>query len=90
MLHADRLLLLPLVMSGFVASAVGQTNPNHLAREQSRYLNRTMKQPVHWYPWSADAICGVEVGVRVAVHAFLLPAAAPRQRLEELVALTRR
>ncbi len=50
-----RLLLLPLVMSGFVASAVGQTNPNHLAREQSRYLNRAMKQPVDWYPWGADA-----------------------------------
>src|SRR5689334_8968706 len=30
------LLLLPLVMFGFVASAVGQTNPNHLAREQSQ------------------------------------------------------
>ena len=49
------LLLLPLVMSGFVASAVEQTNPNHLAREQSRYLNRAMKQPVDWYPWGADA-----------------------------------
>jgi Protein of unknown function, DUF255 len=49
------LLLLPLVMSGFVASAVGQTNPNHLAREQSRYLNRAMKQSVDWYPWGADA-----------------------------------
>ena len=49
------LLLFPLVMSGFVASAVGQTNPNHLAREQSRYLNRAMKQPVDWYPWGADA-----------------------------------
>jgi len=56
MLHADRLLLLPLVMSGFVASAVGQTNPNHLAREQSRYLNRAMKQPVDWYPCGADAL----------------------------------
>jgi len=48
------LLLLPLVMLGFVASAVGQTNPNHLAREQSRYLSRAMNQPVDWYPWGAD------------------------------------
>jgi uncharacterized protein len=48
------LLLLPLVMLGFVASAVGQTNPNHLAREQSRYLSRAMNQPVDWYPWDAD------------------------------------
>jgi len=48
------LLLLPLVMFGFVASAVGQTNPNHLAREQSRYLSRAMNQPVDWYPWGAD------------------------------------
>ena len=48
------LLLLPLVMLGFVASAVGQTNRNHLAREQSRYLNRAMNQPVDWYPWGAE------------------------------------
>ncbi len=48
------LLLLPLVMLGFVASAVGQTNPNHLAREQSRYLSRAMNQPVDWFPWDAD------------------------------------
>jgi hypothetical protein len=48
------LLLLPLVMLGFVASAVGQTNPNHLAREPSRYLGRAMNQPVDWYPWGAD------------------------------------
>ena len=48
------LLLLPLVMLGFVASAAGQTNPNHLAREQSRYLSRAMNQPVDWYPWGAD------------------------------------
>ena len=44
-------LLLALVMLGFVASAVGQTTPNHLAREQSRYLSRAMNQPVDWYPW---------------------------------------
>jgi uncharacterized protein len=50
-----RLLLLPLVILGFVASAIVQTNPNHLAREQSRYLSRAMNQPVDWYPWSADA-----------------------------------
>ena len=48
------LLLFPLVMSEFVASAVEQTNPNHLSREQ-RYLNRAMKHPVDWYPWGADA-----------------------------------
>src|ERR1700745_922837 len=48
------LLLLPLVMLGFVASAVGQPNPNHRAREQSRYLSRAMNQPVDWYPWGAD------------------------------------
>jgi len=48
------LLLLPLVMLGFVAGAVGQTNPNHLARERSRYLSRAMNQPVDWYPWGAD------------------------------------
>ena len=48
------LLLLPLVMLGFVASAVEQTNPNHLGREQSRYLSRAMNQPVDWYPWGAD------------------------------------
>ena len=48
------LLLLPLVMLGFVASVVGQTNPNHLAGEQSRYLSRAMNQPVDWYPWGAD------------------------------------
>ena len=55
MLLADWLLLLPLVMLGFAASAVGQTKTNHLAGEQSRYLNRAMNQPVDWYPWSADA-----------------------------------
>jgi len=37
-----------------VASVVGQTNPNHLAGEQSRYLSRAMNQPVDWYPWGAD------------------------------------
>jgi thioredoxin-related protein len=47
-------LLLALVMLGFVAGAVGQTNPNHLAREQSQYLSRAMNQPVDWYPWGAD------------------------------------
>jgi Protein of unknown function, DUF255 len=47
------LLLLPLVMWGLVASAAGQTNPNHLAGEQSRYLSRGMNQPVDWYPWNA-------------------------------------
>jgi hypothetical protein len=47
------LLLLTLVLR-FVASTVGQTNPNHLAREQSRYLSRAMNQPVDWYPWGAD------------------------------------
>ena len=50
-----RLLRLPLVMLWFVAGAVGQTNPNHLAGEQSRYLRRAMNQPVNWYPWSEDA-----------------------------------
>ncbi len=50
-----RLLLLPLVMLGFVASAVGQTKPNHLAGEQSPYLRRALNQPVNWYPWSKDA-----------------------------------
>jgi hypothetical protein len=45
---------LPIVMLGLVASAVGQTNPNRLAREQSRYLSRAMNHPVDWYPWSAD------------------------------------
>lgn len=42
------LLLLPLVMLGFVGSAVGPSNTNHLAGEQSRSLNRAMKQTVDW------------------------------------------
>jgi len=42
-------------MLGFVASAVGQTNPNHLAGEHSPYLRRALNQPVNWYPWSKDA-----------------------------------
>ena len=54
MVQADRAPLLPLVMLGFVAGAVGQTNPNHLACEQSRYLSRAMNQPVDWYPSGAD------------------------------------
>jgi len=49
------LLLLPLVLLGFVASAVGQIKPNHLTGEHSPYLTRAMNQPVNWYPWGADA-----------------------------------
>jgi len=50
-----RLLLLLLLMPGGVASAVGQTKPNHLAGEHSPYLRRAMNQPVKWYPWDKDA-----------------------------------
>ncbi len=50
-----RLLLLLLLMLGGVASAVGQTKPNHLAGEHPPYLKRAMNQPVNWYPWGKDA-----------------------------------
>jgi uncharacterized protein YyaL (SSP411 family) len=53
--RATRLLLLLLLMLGGVASAVGQTKPNHLTGEQSPYLTRAMNQPVNWYPWGKDA-----------------------------------
>jgi len=49
------LLLLLLLMLGSVARAVGQTEPNQLAGEQSPYLTRAMNQPVKWYPWGKDA-----------------------------------
>jgi uncharacterized protein YyaL (SSP411 family) len=53
--RAVRLLLLLLLMLGGVASVVGQTKPNRLASEHSRYLRRAMNQPVNWHPWGKDA-----------------------------------